>query len=252
MFDRLSGSSFFDFAAPASWSTVAYGKRARSGNEALFVFTAKTTATEQKAAVRRGQPRKLKGPRARKLKGLPGMMARALGVLTRARAQQPERPRELVSAAVAAAANLAKLVEADKENYVCCVCMDRPVQVRFNPCKHSALCRTCTVRLGQHSLHARRCPLCRASVEHVVDLTSGKRMKDNEPFGTFKKASEDVLASRRLFSAGTRSAASTRQRAQEEAGDRDGQPEGGISRALPEQAAFSWAVAGFEEISVSD
>ena len=251
MFDRLSGSSVYDFAAPTSWSTVAYGKRGRTVNQSLFVFTApaKAIAPEQKAASGRGrQPRKFKGPTVitkgmtaraiRKLKGPPGM---ARAVRTRARAQRPELPRELVSVAVAAAANLAKLVEADKENYVCCVCMDRPVQVRFNPCNHSALCRSCTLRLGQHSLHARRCPLCRATVKQVVDLASGKRVKDSEPFGTFKKAGEDVLASRRLISARTRRAASTRQQAQEEAGNRDGQP-----------AAFSWAVAGWEEIAVLD
>ena len=257
MFDRLSAGRFYDFAAPTSWNTVAYGKRALRGNEALFVFKAKAIAPEQKEAVRRGQPRKFKGTRVRKLQG---MTARR--VMTRARAadreqqteaahkhaQQPGLPRELVNAAVAAAANLAKLVEADKENYVCCVCMDRPVQVRFFPCNHSALCRTCTVRLGHHSLNVRRCPLCRATVKHVVDLTSGKRVKDNEPFGTFKKAGEEVLASRRLLYR-TRAAASTRQRAQEESGDRDAQPEGGIPRAQPERAAFSWAAAGWQEIS---
>ena len=116
---------------------------------------------------------------------------------------------------------------------------DRHVKVRFDPCSHSAL--NVHREPGQHSLHARRCPLCRATVKQVVDLASGKRVKDSEPFGTFKKAGEDVLASRRLISARTRRAASTRQQAQEEAGNRDGQP-----------AAFSWAVAGWEEIAVLD
>jgi hypothetical protein len=116
-------------------------------------------------------------------------------VRTRAHAQRPELPRELVSVAVAAAANLAKLVEADKENYVCCVCMDRPVQVRFNPCNHSALCRSCTLRLGQHSLHARRCPLCRATVNQVVDLASGKRVKDSSQVAL---TIEEVQASLRM------------------------------------------------------
>lgn len=210
----MSASASYDFAAPTPWSTVTRGpERVQCGNQTLFVFTspAKAIALAQETVSRRGQPR-------RKRKG-------QLRVMTRARAQQQELAPELVSAAFVAAANLAKLVEADKEDYVCCVCMDRPVQVRFEPCNHIALCRTCTARLDQHSLHARRCPLCRASVKHVVDLTSGKRINEVEPYGTFKRAGEDVLANRRLFTARaraetsrTRRAASTRQRAQGEAG----------------------------------
>ena len=53
----------------------------------------------------------------------------------------------------------------EEEENECCVCMDRPVQVRFDPCNHSALCRKCAVRLLD-----RRCPLCRAAVKQVVDL----------------------------------------------------------------------------------
>ena len=69
--------------------------------------------------------------------------------------------------------------EKEEEEEECCVCMDRPVQVRFVPCNHRALCRPCTDRLD--SFDDRRCPLCRATVEQVVDLPRKKRKLQVEP-----------------------------------------------------------------------
>ena len=84
-------------------------------------------------------------------------------------------------AAVAAAANLTELIEAHKEDFVCCVCMENAIQVRFDPCKHSACCARCASRLGQYELSTRRCPLCRANIKHVVDLATAEKETYPEP-----------------------------------------------------------------------
>jgi len=166
-----------EFAAPTPWSTVGRGglrgRRAQQAKTAAVFFFKGAPVREAPAG--RGRPKR----RAQVLTG---------GTVTRARGG--ELPSDVVRAAVAAAANLSELVEAHKEDF----------QVRFDPCKHSACCARCASRLGTYELSTRRCPLCRANIKHVVDLATSKRVKA-EPFGTFPKACQDVLASRRLISA---------------------------------------------------
>jgi len=176
-----------EFAAPTPWSTVGRGglrgRRAQQAKTAAVFFFKGAPVREAPAG--RGRPKR----RAQVL---------TAGTVTRARGG--ELPSDVVRAAVAAAANLTELVEAHKEDFVCCICMENAIQVRFDPCKHSACCAKCASRLGTYELSARRCPLCRANIKHVVDLATSKRVKA-EPFGTFPKACQDVLASRRLISA---------------------------------------------------
>ena len=49
------------------------------------------------------------------------------------------------------------------ENAECCVCYDRRIDVRLEPCGHVALCGACAFRLSP-----RRCPLCRADIANIV------------------------------------------------------------------------------------
>ena len=51
----------------------------------------------------------------------------------------------------------------------CCVCYDRPIDTRLQPCGHVALCRQCAVRLPQ-----RRCPLCRAEIHDMLPAAAAR------------------------------------------------------------------------------
>jgi hypothetical protein len=48
----------------------------------------------------------------------------------------------------------------------CCVCFDRTINTRLEPCKHVALCYICALQLN-HS----KCPLCRVPITRLVKLT---------------------------------------------------------------------------------
>lgn len=39
----------------------------------------------------------------------------------------------------------------------CCICMEMPVGVRFNPCGHECVCMSCSMQVGT-------CPLCRSRI----------------------------------------------------------------------------------------
>ena len=51
---------------------------------------------------------------------------------------------------------------ADEANE-CCVCFDRRINTRLQPCGHVALCHACAARLTSS-----RCPLCRAQIVDVL------------------------------------------------------------------------------------
>ncbi len=191
MADKKScGGDRHEFVVPTAWSTVGHGVlRARMAQKAKAdcVFFFKGAVKEAPAG--RGRPKR----RAQAL-------STAAATRARTTAQQHQLQPDLVSAAVVASAKLTELIKAHKEDFVCCVCMENAIQVRFEPCKHSATCDKCASRLGQYANCARRCPLCRADIKHVTDLATGKRVKA-EPFGTFPKACHEVLAQRRLVSA---------------------------------------------------
>ena len=51
---------------------------------------------------------------------------------------------------------------ADEANE-CCVCFDRRINTRLQPCGHVALCHACAARLASS-----RCPLCRAQIVDVL------------------------------------------------------------------------------------
>lgn len=53
-------------------------------------------------------------------------------------------------------------VNDDEEETECCVCYDRRVDVKLEPCGHVALCGECAGRL-----RPQRCPLCRVDIDRV-------------------------------------------------------------------------------------
>ena len=78
-------------------------------------------------------------------------------------------PADVVAAAVAAAAELLKQSNADKQLHMCCICTDNPIQVRLEPCGHRAFCWRCIERLEDSPSCHFRCPLCRSNIREVVD-----------------------------------------------------------------------------------
>ena len=48
----------------------------------------------------------------------------------------------------------------------CCVCYDKTINTRLDPCGHIALCHICALQLIPV-----RCPLCRIHVTHITKLT---------------------------------------------------------------------------------
>ena len=45
-------------------------------------------------------------------------------------------------------------LEMAADEQLCCVCMDRPKMVMFEPCRHVSVCKQCAPRIAQ-------CPLCK-------------------------------------------------------------------------------------------
>ena len=54
-------------------------------------------------------------------------------------------------------------IDAADEANECCVCFDRRINTRLQPCGHVALCHACAARLASS-----RCPLCRAQIVDVL------------------------------------------------------------------------------------
>jgi len=67
-------------------------------------------------------------------------------------------PSHLVTAAKTGALALVKMIEEDaKDKQACCICWDKMIDTRLDPCGHSYLYLFCATRLL-------RCPLCRRDI----------------------------------------------------------------------------------------
>lgn len=62
--------------------------------------------------------------------------------------------------------------EQQSQHQTCVVCMDCKTDAKLNPCGHTDVCLSC---LGRTALA--KCPICRATIEQVADLTTGKRVR---------------------------------------------------------------------------
>ena len=52
-------------------------------------------------------------------------------------------------------------LEMAADEQLCCVCMDRPKMVMFEPCRHVSVCKQCAPRISQ-------CPLCKTDAARKV------------------------------------------------------------------------------------
>jgi hypothetical protein len=84
----------------------------------------------------------------------------------RPQAQPPPRPnvQARAQARAAAFAAAAGWHGGDDEGEDCCVCMERAVATKFEPCGHHVTCAVCapTVRTKGSG-----CPICRADIERI-------------------------------------------------------------------------------------
>lgn len=62
--------------------------------------------------------------------------------------------------------------EQQPQHQICVVCMDHKMDAKLSPCGHDDVCLSC---LGHTALA--KCPICRASIERVTNLTTGKRVQ---------------------------------------------------------------------------
>ena len=69
----------------------------------------------------------------------------------------------------------------------CCVCYDKTINTRIEPCKHIALCHMCALKL----IHC-CCPLCRAPITHIVNLIL-KQQISNRGYLLFSKSKRDEV-----------------------------------------------------------
>lgn len=66
-----------------------------------------------------------------------------------------------------------KYIEAED---VCCVCLNFPSNLEFNPCLHACCCLDCTIKLVSWEY---RCPLCRGNIS-TVNLLESDEKPDND------------------------------------------------------------------------
>lgn len=55
------------------------------------------------------------------------------------------------------------ILEQHEKSKLCIVCMDRNKETCLQPCRHKAMCETCSAAVT-------RCPVCRTPIEEVVKL----------------------------------------------------------------------------------
>lgn len=64
--------------------------------------------------------------------------------------------------------------EAEEESE-CCVCFERKIDTKLEPCGHVALCAVCAGRLqAGAAAGGRRCPLCRAEIQRIDRLQTSE------------------------------------------------------------------------------
>lgn len=59
--------------------------------------------------------------------------------------------------------NLKKLLQYEKEKYICNVCYTKPKDCIIEPCRHFVGCKDCSVQVN-------KCPICRGEIDSYITL----------------------------------------------------------------------------------